>query len=872
MREPHLRVLPFGCRWIAPAATLLLALAAGTPASAQVSRNVEFKSHVTPPSPQYSACWSYVHSDGREYAAIGTSTGTAIYRLTDPTNPAFVTHIAGPPSPWREMKQYRDWLYVVSEGNGAGNGLQIIRMTNPDAPVLAATYTATFNMAHTVTIDTTNARLYANGTRNLAGQARGMRVLSLANPEIPVEVGSYTGPYVHDSHIRDGVLYTAHINEGWFRMFDASNAALLNNPSQLIAAKTFSNPFPHNAWTSPNKQYLYVTNENNEGMMRTFDISNPSNIRQTWTYRAREGAICHNVHNRGDLLLASHYTEGVRLLDISDPARPTEWGYYDTYLGALTGFHGNWEVCAEYPSGIFIVSDIESGLWVFSPQPNYGIVAGKVFDQFGALVAGASVHLHSGNAGGSLVANSSTTDASGIFRVALDPGSYEFEGHKFGYLDGSAGGTMVAGNTDSITIVLERIPFAAVTGSVMAGAAGPFAPEGAGLPESEIHVDDSPLDTVAVAGGGYRVGEIPQGIWQIHVEHPAYIPEERWLGIVGGADESQNFDLVPVTQYDATEAQDAWSLFTAGDDAISGRWETGDPNGTGSAAVAEVAEDAGGRGSFGLMSGTPGPVVNHPDHDAEDNAGPGPVAPENDHSPAPATRCFVTGLGSPGGSIGAHDVDEGRTTLTSPTLNLSGLADPVIAYYRWFVNDGNSNVDDVLLVQLSNDNGGSWLDISSTATPTSHWVREEIRVLDYFVPTATMRVRFIAADVNLPSVVEAGIDDLSFYDRPGTVDAGAGPPRVSPLAILGVAPNPSRGLVRVALAGPEGSTAEASLYDVRGHLVAHLPAARITAGRASFSWDGRDALGASVPAGIYLARIAAGREVVKARIVRLTGE
>ncbi len=839
------------------------------PAAAQVSRNVELLSHVTGPWSRYSACWSYVHSDGREYAAIGTTAGTAIYRLTVPGSPVLVTHIAGPSSQWREMKQYRDWLYVVSEGNGFGNGLQIIRMTSPDAPVLAATYTSTFNMAHTVTIDTTSALLYANGTRNLGGTPLGMRILSLASPEAPVEVGAYLGPYVHDSHVRDGIVYTAHISEGWFRIFDTTNPSLINDPAMRLAEKTFSNPFPHNAWTSPDKNYLYVTNENTEGLMRTFDISDLGNIRQTASYRARGGAICHNVHNRGDTLFASHYTEGVRLLDIQDPARPAEWGYYDTYLEPLTGFHGNWEVCAEYPSGIFIVSDIESGLWVFRMQPNYGIVAGRVVDQTGALVSGVTVHLHHGNAGGSLASESSVSDASGLFRVALDPGAYEFEGHKFGYEDGSAAGGMVAGATDSLTLVLARIPFAAVAGSIKAAVASSFAPEGAALAETEIHVDDTPLDTVSVAGGGYRLGEIPQGLWQLHAAHPAYVPEERWLGIVGGADEAQDFELLPATLYDATEAPGGWALVATGDNAISGRWENGDPNGTGSAAAETVAPRS---GAFGLASGGLDPVVDHPDHDAEDNAGPGPVAPEDDHSPAPASRCFVTGLGIPGSTIGVHDVDEGRTTLTSPALDLSGLSDPVVAYYRWFVNDGNGNVDDALVIQISNNNGASWAHVESVTVATPSWKRAEVRVLDFLPPSGTVRLRFIASDVINQSVVEAGVDDLSYYDRPSTVDVpGTGAPVVR-LSLLGVTPNPSHALVRVALAGTEGATTEAALYDVRGHLVKRRAPARIAAGQTTFAWDGRDALGAPVPAGVYLARITSGREVVTARIVRLSAE
>jgi len=845
------------------------ALALPAPVSAQVSRNVQLLSHPAPVWAAYSACWAYVHHDGREYAAIGTNAGTAIWRLTDPANPVLVAHIAGPSSQWREMKSYRNWIYVVSEGTGSGAGLQIIRMTNPEAPVLAATYTATFLTAHTVTVDTTNAVLYANGTRLANGAANGVRILSLANPEAPVEIGAYTGAYVHDSHVRDGVLWTAHINEGFVRAFDVTDPPLIEEPARELSEETFGNPFPHNAWTSPDKKFLYVTNENTEGLLRTFDVSDPSNFVQVSTYKAAPDAICHNVHNRGDVLFASHYTEGVRLLDISDPARPAEWGWYDTYTGTGKGFFGNWEVCADYPSGIFIASDIQTGLWVFSATPNYGIVAGRVVDGTGAPVVGAEVHLHTGNSGGSLVAEETTSDATGRFRVALDPGTYEFEGHKFGYESGAASGAMAIGATDSVTIVLQRIPFAAVSGQVTAATASAFAAAGAGLDATELHVDASPLDTLAVAGGAYRLGEIPNGVWALHATHPAYIPEERNVSIIGSLDEVHDFALLPVALYEACEATGGWSLFTTGDNATTaGRWANGDPNGTG-----PQAARAGG-GPLALAGASrnfvPVPSLHHPDHDFENVIGPGPVAPEDDHSPGARTRCFVTGLGAPGAAIGDHDVDGGRTTLTSPVFDLSAISDPVIAWYQWYVNDGNSVVDDAFVVQVSNNGGTSWVHAESTATSNGAWVRHELRVASKLAPTSNMRIRFIASDAGGGSVVEGGVDDVAYYAAPSTVDGPAeGPEGVRrALAFAGIAPNPSSGAVRFALEGPEGANVDVTVHDVRGRLLQRLTGVRLAGGAATMTWNGRDRAGRTLPAGVYLVRAKAGNASASARLVR----
>ena len=114
------------------------------------SRNIQLLSQWNqyPPGPNYpfgagySACWSYIHSDGREYALLGTTNGLAIYNVTDPVNSYPVGFVNGPYSAWREMKSYRNWIYVVTEpGTRRTAGLQIIRMTDPEHPQLVGTYT-----------------------------------------------------------------------------------------------------------------------------------------------------------------------------------------------------------------------------------------------------------------------------------------------------------------------------------------------------------------------------------------------------------------------------------------------------------------------------------------------------------------------------------------------------------------------------------------------------------------------------------------------------------------------------------------------------------------------------------------------------------
>src|SRR5262245_18756386 len=301
----------------AAASLVMLAVVAASPVAAITTRNVTLlanRNDYPPPAPytvNYSACWGYVHGDGREYAIIGVGNsggfgpqGTAIYNVTDPASPHPVAFIPGPPSQWREMKSYRNWIYIVTEGTDPPNaGLQIVRMTDPEAPVLVGTYTTGFIRSHTVSVDTSRALLICNGTRAPNGLAAGMRILSLADPESPVELavwppqGVYTpgNPdtlYHHDSVPIGDRLYCASIYAGIMRVFDIADPAA----PALIARWRYPGGFSHNSWPDASCQVLYVTDEVNGQPLKIFDISNLAAPTLINTFTPNPTAIVHNVH------------------------------------------------------------------------------------------------------------------------------------------------------------------------------------------------------------------------------------------------------------------------------------------------------------------------------------------------------------------------------------------------------------------------------------------------------------------------------------------------------------------------------------------------------------------------------------------------
>ncbi len=170
---------------------------------------------------------------------------------------------------------------------------------------------------------------------------------------------------------------------------------------------------------------------------------------------------------------------------------------------------------------------------------------------------------------------------------------------------------------------------------------------------------------------------------------------------------------------DEMEAANGWTSGVVGDTATTGQWVRVDPNGTS-------------------------------------------AQPEDDHTPG-GTMCWVTGQGSVGGGAGEADVDGGRTTLVTVAYDLTGMTEPHIGYWRWYSNNtGGSPGADVFTIDISNNNGTSWANVETVGPggTGAGWVYHEFEVDDFVALTNQIRMRFIAEDAGLGSVIEAAIDDF----------------------------------------------------------------------------------------------------------------
>jgi hypothetical protein len=92
------------------------------------------------------------------------------------------------------------------------------------------------------------------------------------------------------------------------------------------------------------------------------DLRAPSHV-GSWVGPTR--AIDHNGYVRGNRYYFSNYSEGLTVLDITDPVTPTRVGYFDTFPATSeVGFVGAWGVYPFFASGTVAISDINSGLYL----------------------------------------------------------------------------------------------------------------------------------------------------------------------------------------------------------------------------------------------------------------------------------------------------------------------------------------------------------------------------------------------------------------------------------------------------------------------------------------------------------------------------
>jgi hypothetical protein len=186
---------------------------------------------------------------------------------------------------------------------------------------------------HTAEVGLVNGKPYAFLSVDPAGTvAAKLVIVDLSNPAAPQQVFSkFIGrPYVHDTFVRDGLLFLGLWNDG-VAIWDIGGGGKGGTPAAPIELGRVQtvNGHVHNIWwlkdpVTGSNRYAFIGEESpasvgtsSSGDIHVVDVSNMSAPKEV-AYYTVPGAGTHNfsVDEPNGILYAAYYNGGVRALDV----------------------------------------------------------------------------------------------------------------------------------------------------------------------------------------------------------------------------------------------------------------------------------------------------------------------------------------------------------------------------------------------------------------------------------------------------------------------------------------------------------------------------------------------------------------------------
>ena len=666
---------------------------------------------------QYNDIWGFVGKDGIEYAILGTTTGTAIYSLKDPKNPKRDTFIPGNTSIWRDMKSYKNHVYVTADqGN---QGVLIINMTNAPSkitykysrlPAPTSVNPGNVGNCHNLWIDE-KGFMYLSGC---SPQSGGVLIYDLnVNPDEPTFVGAADAVYSHDNYVRNDTLYSAEIYAGNFSVYHIKDKKNIIR----LASQPTTTRFTHNVWLSDDHKYLFTTDEKPQGKVDAYSVGNPSDIKLLHSFRPpvllNQNSLPHNTHYiknaKGSFIVTSWYEEGVSVADVSDPSNMVEVG-----IGRTTkGGNGCWGAYPYLPSGLILASDMDNGLFVY--EPNYTRAArfeGIVLDSVTKTpVNGAKISIEG------LINREILSDGFGRFKTGTpETGNINIIVSKNGFETKKI--TKLLSNSFSLkndTIYLSQMSTSNLVGRIISNESGlPVSNAEVGLFAEGILAKN----TKTTENGSFLLPNIIPSSYQFSAGKWGYkplafknitLPSNQSISekLIYGYTDHFNFDL-------------GWMVTNT---STVGKWERGTPVGT----------------KYNNLTS----------------------APFNDSPNDEGNTAFVTG--NIGGDPGVGDIDNGITQLHSPVMTFAPNAQLNLSVDIWFFNSGgNSTPNDTFFIYATNGLGDSIL-LHKQYENTTNWKTLIINDIQKRIKIGTKNnIHFIVGDLAASAhLVEAGVDNFS---------------------------------------------------------------------------------------------------------------
>lgn len=304
-------------------------------------------------------------------------------------------------SSWRDVKVYDNHAFVVSDAQP--HGMQVLDLTKLreyDGSILQLSHDALYDQfgpSHNIIINEETGFAYAAGVTQstICGSrdSTGLHIIDIQDPKNPTYSGCYIDSepgfyriapgYIHDAQC---VIYNGPDSEhqGKEVCFNSAEGNVVisdvsdkENPTTIGFERQADMQYSHQGWLTEDQSYFLMNDELDERNLgrgtKTYvwdvrDLENPAFVGY---YEHETFSIDHNLYVKGNYAFETNYNSGLQILDLSGVANANleRVAYFDTQPTTdAASFDGTWSNYPFFESGMVVLSDIETGLFIVRPN------------------------------------------------------------------------------------------------------------------------------------------------------------------------------------------------------------------------------------------------------------------------------------------------------------------------------------------------------------------------------------------------------------------------------------------------------------------------------------------------------------------------